>query len=173
MDDCIYCKIANKILPSYTLYEDNDIIAVLDIYPPSKGSVLVFPKMHLEEFENLNDIINQKLFTIAKYISFILKNNLKYDGMNLLLSSGNTKTNSTHIVIQIIPRYKEDNINFYLKKYKEDPQGLELLSRYVKEGLVSLSQQYLYKEEKKEEKKEDKKEDKDYSRYEIWFKKRI
>ena len=50
MDDCVYCKIANKTIPSYILYEDNDIICVLDIFPPSKGSFLVFPKLHIENY---------------------------------------------------------------------------------------------------------------------------
>ncbi|BFI73291.1 histidine triad (HIT) nucleotide-binding protein, similarity with At5g48545 and yeast YDL125C (HNT1) [Nanoarchaeota archaeon] len=170
MDNCVYCKIANKEIPSYTIYEDNDIISVFDIYPPSKGTFLVFPKLHIEDYTILDDDINQKMFTISKYIAFVLKNKLKFDGINIILYSGETKQSTKHIVISIIPRYKDDNINFYLKRFKEEPQSLEELKNYVTNELIKLSQSYL-NQEKKEEKKEEKKID--YKSYEEWFKKRI
>ncbi|MGC9132819.1 MAG: HIT family protein [Nanopusillaceae archaeon] len=174
MDGCIYCKIANKEVPSYIIYEDNDIISVFDIYPPSKGTFLIFPKLHIEDYSILNDVINQKMFTIAKYIVYVLKDKLKFDGVNIILSSGETKQSTKHIFIQVIPRYKEDNINLYFKRFKEEPQNLEELKNYVVNELIKLSQSYL-NQEKNEEKKEEKKEEKniDINKYEEWFKKRI
>ncbi|NAZ26283.1 MAG: HIT domain-containing protein [Nanoarchaeota archaeon] len=171
MDDCVYCKIANKILPSYILYEDNDIICVLDILPPSKGSFLIFPKLHIEDYTSLNDEINQKMFTISKYISIVLKNKLKFDGLNILLSSGETGQKYKHIVIQVIPRFKDDNIKIYFNRFREDPSFLEELKNYITTELIRMSQQYL-NSEKKEEKKETKK-DIDYKLLNQWFEKRI
>jgi len=101
MDDCVYCKIANKTIPSYILYEDNDIICVLDILPPSKGSFLIFPKLHIEDYTSLSDEINQKMFTISKYISIILKNKLKFDGLNILLSSGKLVKNINILLFKL------------------------------------------------------------------------
>jgi len=171
MDDCIYCKIANKMVPSYILYEDNDIICVLDILPPSKGSFLVFPKSHIEDYTSLNDEINQKMFTISKYISIILKNKLKFDGLNILLSSGETGQKYKHIFIQVIPRFKDDNIKIYFNRFREDPSFLEELKNYITTELIKMSQQYL-NSEKKEEKNENKKEI-DYKLLNQWFEKRI
>jgi len=171
MDDCVYCKIANKTLPSYILYEDNDIICVLDILPPSKGSFLIFPKLHIEDYTILSDEINQKMITIAKYISIILKNKLKFNGLNILLSSGETGQRYKHIVIQVIPRFKDDNIRISLNRFREDPSFLEELKNYITAELIKMSQQYL-NSEKKEEKKETKK-DIDYKLLNQWFEKRI
>jgi histidine triad (HIT) family protein len=171
MDDCIYCKIANKTVSSYILYEDNDIICVLDILPPSKGSFLVFPKLHIEDYTSLSDEINQKMFTISKYISIILKNKLKFDGLNILLSSGETGQKYKHIFIQVIPRFKDDNIKIYFNRFREDPSFLEELKNYITTELIKMSQQYL-NSEKKEEKKENKKEI-DYKLLNQWFEKRI
>ncbi len=171
MDDCVYCKIANKILPSYILYEDNDIICVLDILPPSKGSFLIFPKLHIEDYTILSDEINQKMITIAKYISIILKNKLKFDGLNILLSSGETGQRYKHIIIQVIPRFKDDNIRISFNRFREDPSFLEELKNYITAGLIKMSQSYL-NSEKKEEKKETKK-DIDYKLLNQWFEKRI
>jgi histidine triad (HIT) family protein len=171
MDDCVYCKIANKTLPSYILYEDNDIICVLDILPPSKGSFLIFPKLHIEDYTVLSDEINQKMITIAKYISIILKNKLKFNGLNILLSSGETGQRYKHIIIQVIPRFKDDNIRISLNRFREDPSFLEELKNYITAELIKMSQQYL-NSEKKEEKKETKK-DIDYKLLNQWFEKRI
>jgi len=171
MDDCVYCKIANKMIPSYILYEDNDIICVLDILPPSKGSFLVFPKLHIEDYTSLNDEINQKMFTISKYISIILKNKLKFDGLNILLSSGETGQKYKHTFIQVIPRFKDDNIKIYFNRFKEDPSFLEELKKYITTELIKMSQQYL-NSEKKEEREEIKK-DIDYKLLNQWFEKRI
>lgn len=46
MPDCIFCKIANKEIPSHTVYEDDHFIAFLDIHPESPGHVQVIPKKH-------------------------------------------------------------------------------------------------------------------------------
>ena len=171
MDDCIYCKIANKMVSSYILYEDNDIICVLDILPPSKGSFLIFPKLHIEDYTSLNDEINQKMFTISRYISIILKNKLKFDGLNILLSSGETGQKYKHTVIHVIPRFKDDNIKIYFNRFREDPSFLEELKNYITTELIKMSQNYL-NSEKKEEKEEIKK-DIDYKLLNQWFEKRI
>lgn len=46
MKDCIFCKIANKEIPAYIVYEDADFIAFLDINPESPGHCQVIPKKH-------------------------------------------------------------------------------------------------------------------------------
>lgn len=46
MNDCIFCKIVKKELPSHTIYEDDDFLAFLDIRPLSPGHTLVIPKKH-------------------------------------------------------------------------------------------------------------------------------
>jgi histidine triad (HIT) family protein len=46
MEQCIFCKIVNKELPSYTVYEDSEFVAFLDIHPQSPGHVQVIPKEH-------------------------------------------------------------------------------------------------------------------------------
>jgi len=46
MSDCIFCKIANKEIPAYIVYEDENFVAFLDIHPQSPGHVQVIPKKH-------------------------------------------------------------------------------------------------------------------------------
>jgi len=46
MENCIFCKIINKEIPAYVVYEDNDFLAFLDINPQSPGHCQVIPKKH-------------------------------------------------------------------------------------------------------------------------------
>ncbi len=47
MTDCIFCQIVSGKLPSYKIYEDGEFIAILDIFPKTKGHTLVIPKQHV------------------------------------------------------------------------------------------------------------------------------
>jgi histidine triad (HIT) family protein len=46
MEECIFCKIVKKEIPNYTIYEDDNFLAFLDIFPRVKGHALVIPKKH-------------------------------------------------------------------------------------------------------------------------------
>lgn len=46
MTDCVFCKIVHKELPSYTIYEDEQFLAILDISPVVEGHTLILPKNH-------------------------------------------------------------------------------------------------------------------------------
>ena len=50
MNNCIFCKIVKKELPASIVYEDNHVLAFLDIAPANKGHVLVVPKEHHADF---------------------------------------------------------------------------------------------------------------------------
>ena len=64
--DCIFCKIINGDIPSYKIYEDDIVIAFLDINPISLGHTLVIPKKH---YINLDDIDNNTLNHIMKTVN--------------------------------------------------------------------------------------------------------
>ena len=53
MQDCIFCKIINKEIPSSIVYEDDEIIAFRDIHPVTPVHILVIPKKHITSLANL------------------------------------------------------------------------------------------------------------------------
>lgn len=56
VNDCIFCKIVKGKIPSYKIYEDEEFVAFLDIFPKSEGHCLVIPKKHVEwvwDYDNL------------------------------------------------------------------------------------------------------------------------
>ena len=54
-DNCLFCRIISKEIPSYTIYEDKEIIAFLDISPVNAGHTLVLPKKHVENLLEMDD----------------------------------------------------------------------------------------------------------------------
>ncbi len=72
MSDCIFCKIINKEIPSTIVYEDDKIIAINDINPEAPIHVLVLPKKHIGNINELNeeniDVIKDIHFAIQKVV---------------------------------------------------------------------------------------------------------
>lgn len=55
MEDCIFCKIINKEIPSQIVYEDNEILAFKDINPQAPVHILVIPKKHIKSLLELQE----------------------------------------------------------------------------------------------------------------------
>ena len=49
MDSCLFCKIIRGEIPSYKVYEDELVLAILDVYPSSRGHTLIMPKEHFSD----------------------------------------------------------------------------------------------------------------------------
>ena len=66
--DCVFCKIAAGQLPAHTLYEDERVLAFLDIQPGCEGHSLVIPKAHAENFFTLEDADRDAVFAAARRV---------------------------------------------------------------------------------------------------------
>ena len=111
-DDCIFCKIANGVIPAATIYEDSDFRAILDLGPASRGHALLLPKEHAEDLFALPEETAAKALVVAKKIGAKMRKNLKCDGFNLLQNNGEVAGQSVfHFHLHMIPRYKGDGVN--------------------------------------------------------------
>ena len=69
MENCIFCKIINKQIPSSVVYEDNDVVAFLDISQATKGHTLVLPKKHYANLLEIEEEVLAKVIKVAKMIA--------------------------------------------------------------------------------------------------------
>lgn len=114
--DCIFCKIINNQIPSYTIYEDDVVKVFLDIQPDSNGHSLVVPKKH---FQDMMDIDNDTLIYIMnvnRKIKKLLEEKLHIDGLTLIQNNGSIQE-IKHFHLHLKPYYKESKKYFPLKKY--------------------------------------------------------
>ena len=108
-DDCIFCKIAAGEIPSRKIYEDNDLIAIMDLSPTSKGHSLIIPKEH---YTNIYEEIAGKVMKTAKKLATKMTVALNCDGFNLLQNNGETAGQTMfHFHMHLIPRYKDADNN--------------------------------------------------------------
>lgn len=71
-EDCIFCKIIKREIPSTIVYEDEELIAFEDINPVAPVHVLIIPKNHIEMISDLNEENSkflQKVFLVANKIA--------------------------------------------------------------------------------------------------------
>lgn len=72
MDDCIFCKIINREIPSDIVYEDKEVLAFKDINPQMPIHILVIPKKHIEAIIDLkseDETLVGKIFTAINNIA--------------------------------------------------------------------------------------------------------
>jgi histidine triad (HIT) family protein len=106
---CIFCKIVNKEIPNHKVFEDNDFLAFLDVYPHAKGHTVIIPKEHVNLISELDDDKSKDLMLIIKKVMKIIKDKLNPDGFNVGWNSGESAGQVVpHLHIHIIPRYDGD-----------------------------------------------------------------
>ena len=110
-DDCIFCKIAAGEIPSRKIYEDKDLIAIMDLSPTSKGHSLIIPKEHYTNIYDIDEEIAGKVMKTAKKLATKMTVALNCDGFNLLQNNGETAGQTMfHFHMHLIPRYKDDQV---------------------------------------------------------------
>jgi histidine triad (HIT) family protein len=126
--DCIFCKIINNEIKSQKVYEDDDVIAILDINPINKGHILVIPKKHYETIFDIDDEVLKKTITVVKKIALALKK-MGAEGVNIVQNNGKAAEQHVfHIHFHVVPRYFNDGKKIDTGnriKYKDDKEMQE------------------------------------------------
>ena len=107
MKDCLFCKIINKEIPCYKVYENDDVLAFLDINPESYGHTLVIPKKHFNNYEDIDLETIKKINEVGKIVYNKIKTNLHTDGIRLVKNNGIIQ-DVKHYHLHLVPIYKND-----------------------------------------------------------------
>lgn len=105
--DCVFCKIISGDIPSYTIFEDDIVKVFLDINPLSNGHVLIIPKEH---FLNIDDISNDVLvhiMDVARDVKKLLEDKLHCDGVTFIQNNGECQ-DVKHYHMHVKPFYKKE-----------------------------------------------------------------
>jgi len=119
--DCIISKIAKKEIPSKIITETRNSIALLDVFPLSRGHTLVIPKNHYEKVQDMTDIDNNDLFdTVHKMISKVDK----LTGSTLLAIHNGKDSGQEipHVHVHLIPREPDDQAGPVHSMFKDRPK---------------------------------------------------
>ncbi|CAI2591464.1 Protein hit [Apilactobacillus kunkeei] len=111
MSDCVFCKIIDGEIPSYTIYEDEYVKAFLDISQATPGHTLVAPKKHVANIYEYDEKLAEQVFSrIPKIARAIQKSAPDILGMNIVNNNGELAYQSVfHSHFHLIPRYSEND----------------------------------------------------------------
>jgi len=104
--DCIFCKIISGDIPSYKVYEDENVIAFLDIFPIRPGHMLVVPKVHVDEFQNLDDTIYQEVMMQVRNLARKIKDVYKPAKVGIMVMGWDVP----HAHIHVLPMEESGDI---------------------------------------------------------------
>ncbi len=109
-DNCIFCKLANGIIPTNAIYEDEEFKVILDASPATEGHALILPKEH---YANIFEIPEDVLANVAKLSKKIISqemDKLGCDGYNVVQNNGEAAGQTVfHYHMHLIPRYAQNN----------------------------------------------------------------
>jgi histidine triad (HIT) family protein len=107
IDSCIFCKIAQKQVPSSLVYEDEKTVAFLDIRPLNEGHTLVIPKEH---YVNIFDIPKELICYIhgvTKKVAQAVEKATHADGISIIQQNGEAAGQEIfHLHVHVIPRFE-------------------------------------------------------------------
>ena len=135
MSECIFCKIINREIPANIVYENDRVLAFLDINPINRGHTLIVPKKHYGNVYDITEDYLKDVAVAAKKISSAIKSGLRAEGVNILHASGEAAQQSVfHFHLHVVPRFREDGLNTWPRsEYKEE--DLEIVAKEIRSAI--------------------------------------
>lgn len=137
MDSCVFCKIVDGKIPAVKVYEDDLVLAFLDIAPINFGHILLIPKEHHNSAATIPEAVGGRMFMVASRIGVACRRAFCYEGFNLHLADGTCAGQVVmHAHLHLVPRGLEDGFhwNWRQLQYENDGQREEI-ARKVMEKL--------------------------------------
>ncbi len=138
MSDCIFCKIIAGDIPATRVYEDEKVLAFLDIQPVNPGHLLVLPKGHFAHLHEMDEETGAHVFRAGMRLERALRGSgLRCEGANLLLNNGKVAGQEVfHVHLHVIPRFADDGNRFVFNREKPGGDQLAKVGAAIREALV-------------------------------------
>ena len=121
MDNCIFCKIVKGEIPSSKIYEDDNVIAILDLHPACDGHTLLIPKKHYTDFIELDDNTLLSINEVSKKLTPILMDKMNASALSTRVNYGDSQE-IKHYHMHLLPNY------LYKKPTKSQEEVYEILT---------------------------------------------
>jgi histidine triad (HIT) family protein len=132
---CIFCQIVRGTAPSHRVYEDEQVLAFMDIFPVGDGHVLVIPKRHYETLLEADEESMLAVMRASRRIAHAQRRALSPDGIGVHQLNGAAAGQTVfHYHMHLIPRNHGDPIAFHGRK-AGDPARLAETARRIAAAL--------------------------------------
>ncbi|HUZ87077.1 MAG TPA: HIT domain-containing protein [Candidatus Baltobacterales bacterium] len=127
-DECIFCQILRGDSPATFTYEDDSVVAFMDIQPITHGHMLVVPRKHAVLMSDVEDSVAMRAFRVARKLAAAARASLGAAGANLFVADGEVAFQDVpHFHVHVIPRYPNDGFGLtFPPAYNQPPGRAEL-----------------------------------------------
>lgn len=131
-NDCVFCAIAAGEIPCFKVYEDELVLAYLDINPMSEGHTLVIPKIHTAGLVDTPDDTLAAVIARVRKIAAHLETALPCDGFNVVQNNGEVAGQTVrHVHFHIVPRRAGDDATSFVGR-QADMDALKALAGRIR-----------------------------------------
>lgn len=133
MHDCIFCQIINGSIPSSKIYEDEQVLAFLDISQTTPGHTLLIPKKHVKDLLEMDEQTASNTFSRLPMLARAVQKATKAEAMNIVNNNGSLAGQTVfHSHIHLLPRYShEDGLSIQYKTHEPDFKKLAQLAAKI------------------------------------------
>jgi histidine triad (HIT) family protein len=136
VESCIFCRIAQKQVPASVIFENEKVMAFLDIRPLSEGHTLVIPKAHYESIFDIPKDLIAYLHGVTKRIAIAVAEATNADGIRINQQNGKAAGQDIlHLHVHVIPRYEGQKLPRFSETSETDREELSRTAAKIREHL--------------------------------------
>lgn len=137
---CVFCDIVTGTAPATRVFEDETVVAFLDIRPISRGHLLVVPRTHAARLEELDPGDGAAMFRVGQHLSRALaRSDLAPDGANLVFNDGRAAFQTVdHAHLHVLPRWSGDRLRLAAGLVRRRPHDPDAIAAMIRAGLDRL-----------------------------------
>lgn len=119
--------------PASRVYEDEDVLAFLDIRPVTSGHLLVIPKQPARSLAELDPLVGGKIFQVGQQLAAALRASVHCDGVNFLLADGVAAGQEVfHVHLHVIPRTAGDGFGIHARHSHPSRTALDQMAASIR-----------------------------------------
>ncbi len=135
-ESCIFCKIVRKQLPVSIIYEDETVMAFLDIRPLNEGHMLVIPKRHYVDIFDIPEDQLSQVHRVAKQVSAAVKKATNSDGISIIQQNGKAAGQDIfHLHVHVVPRFEGQKLPSFSALKEVERTKLDAMAKKIKQQL--------------------------------------
>ena len=137
--ECIFCAIVARQAEASVVYEDETVVAFVDLNPIVQGHLLVVPRVHAEGLEDLDRATSAHVWSVGHDMARALRrSSLRCEGINVLLCDGEVAFQTVfHFHLHVIPRYAGDGWTIKPEVQERDRSLLDSDAQAIRAAIAS------------------------------------
>ncbi|MGE5188147.1 MAG: HIT family protein [Betaproteobacteria bacterium] len=135
-ETCIFCKIVAKQAPASIVYEDETVIAFLDIRPLYLAHTQVIPKSHYVDIFDIPVELLSRVHSVAKYVASAVKKASNADGISIIQQNGKAAGQDIfHLHVHVVPRFEGQKLPRFSELQLVERSKLDEMAKRIKQQL--------------------------------------